>query len=84
MGRKGTKINLKSTSPSGEVKFFKSFPEAARELGFSKVGVRKAYYTKRNRISEYRLEWLKPEPTPEEIFERLKKRFCTLNGIYCN
>ena len=21
---------------------------------------------------------------PEEIFERLKKRFCTLNCIYCN
>ena len=84
MGIKGTTINLKSTSPEGEVKFFKSFPEAARELGFSEVGVRKAYYAKRDRISEYRLEWLKPEPMPEEIFERLKKRFCTLNCIYCN
>ena len=63
MGRKGTTINLKYTSPEGEVKFFNSFPEAARELGFSKVGVRKAYYAKRDRIVEYRFEWLKPEPT---------------------
>ena len=47
MGRKGTTINLKSTSPEGEVKYFKSLPEAARELGFSEVGVRKAYYAKR-------------------------------------
>ena len=84
MGRKGTKINLKSTSPEGEVKYFKSFPEAARELGFSEVGVRKAYYAKRDRIGEYRLEWLKPEATPEEIFERLNKKFGTSNCIYCN
>ena len=84
IGRKGTTINLKSTSPGGEVKFFKSFPEAERGLGFSEVGVRKAYYAKRDRIGEYRLEWLKPEPRPEEIFERLKKQFCTLNCIYCN
>ena len=69
MGRKGTPINLKSTSPEGEVKFFKSFPEAARELGFSKVGIRKAYYRNRDRIGEYKLEWLKPEPTPEEIIK---------------
>ena len=84
MGRKGTKINLKSTSPEGEVKYFKSFPEATRELGFSEVGVRKAYYAKRDRIGQYRLEWLKPEAMPEEIFERLKKKFCTSNCIYCN
>ena len=55
MGRKGITINLKSTSPEGEVRTFKSIPEAARELGFSEVGVRKAYYAKRNRISEYQL-----------------------------
>ena len=84
MGRKETKINLKSTSPEGEVKYFKSFPEAARELGFSEVGVRKPYYAKRDRIGEYQPEWLKPESSPEEIFERLKKRFCTLNCIHCN
>ena len=48
MGSKGTKINLKSTLLSGEVKYFKSFPEAARELGFSEVGIRKAYYAKRD------------------------------------
>ena len=62
----------------------KLFPEAARKLGFSEVESRKAYYAKRDRIGEYRLEWLKPEPMPEEIFERLKKKFCTSNCIYCN
>ena len=84
MGRKGTTINLKSTSPKGEVKYFKSFPEAARELGFSEVGVRKAYYAKRDRIGEYKLEWLEPKPTPEEIYEKLKKTFCDSGCTYCN
>ena len=32
MGRKGITINLKATSPEGEVKTFKSIPEAAKEL----------------------------------------------------
>ena len=59
-GRKPILINLKATAPSGDVKFFNSFPEAAREMGFSEYGVRKAYYSKRNRIGEYKLEWLEP------------------------
>ena len=84
MDRKGTKINLKSTSPEGEVKYFKSFPEAARELGFSEVGVRKAYYAKRDRIGEYQLEWLKPESSPEEIFQSMKEKFDSSNCSYCN
>ena len=54
-GRKPILINLKATAPSGDVKFFSSFPEAARETGFSEYGVRKAYYSKRNRIGEYKL-----------------------------
>ena len=64
-GRKPILINLKATTPSGDVKFFSSFPEAAREMGFSEYGVRKAYYSKRNRIGEYKLEW--SEPILEEI-----------------
>ena len=41
-GRKLIAINLKSTSPEGEVKFFKSIHQAARELGFSERGVWKS------------------------------------------
>ena len=29
-------------------------------MGFSEYGARKAYYSKRNRIGEYKLEWLEP------------------------
>ena len=36
-GRKPTPINLKSTSPEGVVRTFKSIPEAARELGFDTI-----------------------------------------------
>ena len=81
---------MKTTSPEGEVKYFKSFPEAARELGFSEVGVRKSYYAKRDRISEYQLEWLEPELEPEEDPEvikrirRYKERFDKPNCCYCN
>ena len=39
-GRKPTPINLKSASPEGVVRTFKSIPEAARELGFSEAAVR--------------------------------------------
>ena len=53
MGRKSITINLKATSPEGEGKTFKSNPEAARELGFSEFGVRKAYHAERDRIGEY-------------------------------
>ena len=72
-GRKPILINLKATAPSGDVKFFSSFPEAAREMGFSEYGVRKAYYSKRNRIGEYKLEWLEPI-LKEEKEEPKRKR----------
>ena len=36
-GRKPTPINLKSTSPEGVVRNFKSIPEAERELGFDTI-----------------------------------------------
>ena len=55
-GRKPTPINLKSTSPEGVVRTFKSIPEATRELGFSEEAVKKAKYSNRNRIGEYHLE----------------------------
>ena len=61
MGRKSIPILLKATSPEGETKTFTSIGEAAKELGFSKRGVGKAFHEKRNRIGEYELEWLEPE-----------------------
>ena len=89
MGRKGITINLKATSPEGEVKTFKSIPEAARELGFSEFGVRKAYHAERDRIGEYQLEWLEPELEPEvnpkviERIQRTKEVLNTSNCCYC-
>ena len=62
MGRKSVAIFLKATSPEGEIKTFTSVGEAAKEYGFSKRGVGKAFHEKRNRIGEYELEWLEPEP----------------------
>ena len=44
MGRKSMPILLKATSPEGETKTFTSIGEAAKELGFSKHGVGKAFY----------------------------------------
>ena len=64
-GRKPIPINLKATSPEGEVKIFESIRETARELGFSEHGVGKAFHAKRNRIGDYEIEWLEPEPEPE-------------------
>ena len=64
-GRKPILINLKATSPDGEVRFFRSMKDAARELGFSEHGVGRAYHDGRNRISQYELEWLEPEPVEE-------------------
>ena len=58
MGRKSIPILLKATSPEGETKTFTSIGEAAKELGFSELGVGKAFHEKRNRIGEYELEWL--------------------------
>ena len=60
-GRKLIPINLKSTSPDGEVRFFKTIRESAKELGFSERGMGKAYHAGRNRIGEYKLEWLEPD-----------------------
>ena len=61
MGRKSIPILLKATSPEGETKMFTSISKAAKELGFSRLGVGKAFHEKRNRIGEYELEWLEPE-----------------------
>ena len=71
-GRKPTPINLKSTSPEGVVRTFKSIPEAAIELGFSEAAVKKAKYSNRNRIGEYQLEWLEPKPE-KPAFNRLER-----------
>ena len=51
MGRKSIPILLKATSPEGETKTFTSI-KAAKELGFSRRGVGKAFHEKRNRIGE--------------------------------
>ena len=81
-------ILLKATSPEGETKMFTSIGEAAKELGFSERGVGKAFHEKRNRIGEYELEWLEPEPDvdPEAAvrIERLKKTFTQTICVYCN
>ena len=58
MGRKSIPTLLKVTSPEGETKMFTSIGKAAKELGFSERGVRKAFHEKRNRTGEYELEWL--------------------------
>ena len=48
----------------------------------------KAFHEKRNRIGEYELEWLEPEPDvdPETAvrIERLKKTFTRTVCVYCN
>ena len=90
MGRKSIPILLKATSP--ETKTFTSLAEAAKELGFSKRGVGKAFHKKRNRIGEYELEWLEPKPDvyaklddPEAAkgIERLKKTYTQTVCTYC-
>ena len=72
----------------GETKTFTSIGETAKELGFSERGVGKAFHEKRNRIGEYELEWLEPEPDvdPEAAvrIERLKKTFTRTVCVYCN
>ena len=79
MERKSIPILLKATSPEGETKMFTSIGEAAKELGFSESGAGKAFHEKRNRIGEYKLEWLEPElnvhPKGAARMERLKKTF---------
>ena len=49
MGRKAIPILLKATSPEDETRMFTSISEAARELGFSELGVGKAFHEKRIR-----------------------------------
>ena len=93
MGRKSIPILLKATSPEGETKTFTSIGEAAKELGFSKRGVGKAFHEKRNRIGEYDLEWLEPKPDVHpkldvhpgaaKRIERLKKTFTQIVCTYC-
>ena len=92
MGRKSIPILLKATSPEGETKTFTSIGEAAKELGFSKRGVGKAFHKKRNRIGEYELEWLEPEPDVDanlddreaaKGIERLKKTYTQTICTYC-
>ena len=90
MARKSIPILLKATSPEGETKMFTSIGEAAKELGFSKRGVGKAFHEKRNRIGEYELEWLEPKPDVDPHseaavrIERLKKTFTQTVCVYCN
>ena len=75
--RKSKPINLKSISPDGEVRFFKTIREAVRELGFSERGMGKAYHAGRNRIGEYELKWLEPDAVPgamlTEIFKKVPR-----------
>ena len=92
MGRKSIPILLKATSPEAETKTFTSAGKAAKELGFSERGVRKAFHGNRNRIGEYELEWLKPrdreDTKPNESvinkrIETLKKTYTQKVCIYC-
>ena len=92
MGRTSIPILLKATSPEGETKTFTSIGEAAKDMGFSKHGVGKAFHEKRNRIGEYELEWLEPEPNVDTKFddpeaakgiERLKKTYTQTVCTYC-
>ena len=92
MGRKSRPILLKTTSPEGETKTFTSIGEAAKELGFSKRGVGKAFHQKRNRIGGYELEWLEPKPDVDvklddreaaKGIERLKKTYAQTVCTYC-
>ena len=83
-GRKLITINLKSTSPEGVVKNFKTIYEAARELGFSERGVGKAYHEKRSRTGGYELEWLEPETDSNPEPKPNPKPEKTLNCWICN
>ena len=62
-------------------------------MGFSECGVSKAFHEKRNRIGEYELEWLEPEPDVDpkldvhpgaaKRIEILKKMFTLIVCTYC-
>ena len=87
MGRPHTEINLRTTSPEGELKMFNSFPEAASGLGFSECTVKKAYYSQRDRIGEYQLEWLEVKPKLKQegpaTMRRMVGAGVRLDCIYC-
>ena len=101
MVRKATNILLRVTSQNNE-KFsspviFRTFSDAARELGFTEQGIGKAYRSKKpsmkNSSGKYDFEWLEPEepkqePKPEKTLKRnLKlgsvKDSKTLNCFIC-
>ena len=69
-GRKPVLINLRTTSPDGEVRYFRSITDAARELGFSDTAVRRTYRDNRPRIGQYELEWLDVDELEEEPVEK--------------
>ena len=73
-GRKPIPINLKSTSPDGEVRFFKTIHKAVKELGFSERGIGKTYHAGRNRIGEYELEWLETQDVEVEPRKRVSPK----------
>ena len=93
MGRKSIPILHKATSPEGGTKTFTSIGETAKVLGFSECGVGKALHENRNRIGEYQLEWLEPNPDVDpkldvhpgaaKRIERLKKMFTQIVCTYC-
>ena len=93
MGTKSIPILLKAKSSEGETKTFTSISKGAKELGFSERGVGKAFHEKRNRIGEYELEWLEPEPDVDpkldvhsraaKRIERLMKTFTQIVFTYC-
>ena len=63
---------------------FKTIREAAEGLGFSQRRVGKAYHAGRNRIGEYRLEWLKPESVKvAERVKRMKEAINQKDCVYC-
>ena len=73
-GRKPISINLKSTAPDGEIRFFETIREADKELGFSERGIGKAYHAGRNRIGEYDLEWLEPDELPGAMLGAISRK----------
>ena len=61
---------MRATSPEGEVSYFRTFKDVARELGFNESSIKRAYYTGRNRIADYQLEWLKVDP-PKKTYRSI-------------
>ena len=74
-GRKPIIINWRATSPEGEVSYFRTFKDAARELGFNESSVKRAYHANRNRIGEYELEWLGvDEQAPKKTYRSIRAK----------